>query len=77
MIQFTGSMNIYAISTDDSANKNIPKDFPATIGLVSEEKGKIVLNQEYRSNNEEFDYFISQMLSAINPNIQQIWSQER
>ena len=38
-----------------------------TIGLVSDKKGKIILDPEYRSNNEEFDYFRSQMLSVINP----------
>ena len=57
----------YAIFPDDSANQKVPEDFPGTIGLVSDEKGKIILNPDYRSDNEEFDYFISQMLSAINP----------
>ena len=56
----------YVIQTDDSANKKVAEDFPGTIGLASDNKGKIILNHEYRSNNEEFEYFISQMLSAIN-----------
>ena len=58
-------MIIYAISTDDK--QKVPEDFPGIIGLVSNKEGKIILNPEYRSNNEEFDYFISRMLSAINP----------
>ena len=63
-------MIIYAISSYDSANKKVPEDFPWTIGLVSDKKGKLILNPGYRSNNEKFDYFISQMLSAINPTFQ-------
>lgn len=57
----------YAILTDDSASKMVPEDFPGTIGLVSDKKGKIILNPDYRNGNEEFDYFITQMLSAIHP----------
>ena len=57
----------YAILTDDSASQKMPEEFPGTIGLVSDKKGKIILNLYYRSNNEEFDYFITQMLSAMNP----------
>ena len=60
-------MIMYATLTDDSANKKVPEDFPGTIGLVSDVKGEIILNPENRSNNEEFDYFISRILSAINP----------
>ena len=56
-----------AILTDDSANQKVPEDVPGTIGLVSDKKTKIILNPDYRSYNEEFDYFISRMLSAINP----------
>ena len=37
-------MIIYAISTDDSANINVPGDFPGTIGLVSDKIGKISWN---------------------------------
>ena len=65
--QFIRIMIIYANSTYDSANKKVPKDFPGTIGLTSDDKGKIILNPGYRSNNYEFDYLISQMLSTINP----------
>ena len=43
-----------------------PEDFPGTIGLFSDNKGKIILNPGYRSNNDKFDYFINQMQSAMN-----------
>ena len=60
-------MIMYATLTDDSANKKVPEDFPGTIGLVSDVKGEIILNPENRSNNEEFDYFKSRKLFAIDP----------
>ena len=36
----------YAILTDNSANKKVPEDFPGTIGLVNDKKGKIILNPD-------------------------------
>ena len=60
-------MIIYAISTNDSANIKLPEGFPGTIGSVRDKRGKIILNPESRSTNDEFDYFISQILSAISP----------
>ena len=66
-MRFTDTMIVYTISTDDNANKKVPEAFSGTMGLVSDNKGKIILYPEYRSNNEESDYFISQMLSTINP----------
>ena len=55
----------YTVLTDDSANQKVLEDFPRKIGLVSDKKGEIILNPDYRSDNEEFDYFITRILSAI------------
>ena len=51
---FTHILIIYANSTEDSANNKAPDNFPGTIGFVSDNKGKIIINSEYRSNNDKF-----------------------
>ena len=38
-----------------------------TIGLVNDNDGTIVLNPAYRTNNDEFKYYRSRILAAINP----------
>ena len=55
------------ISTEDNANDNVPDTFPGTIGLVTDDKGAIVINPEYRSDNTEFHYYINRIMAAINP----------
>ena len=55
------------ISTEDNANDNVPDTFLGTIGLVTDDKGAIVINPEYRSDNTEFHYYINRIMAAINP----------
>ena len=54
-------------STEDNANDKVPDTFPGTIELVTDDKGDIVINPEYRSNNTEFHCYISRIMAAINP----------
>ena len=57
----------YDISTEDDASNKIPENFPGTIRWVNDNDGTIVLNSAYRTDNNEFKYYISQRLAAINP----------
>ena len=57
----------YDISTEDNANNKVPEIFQGTIGLVNDDNGTIVLNPAYRIDNNEFKYYTSQILAAINP----------
>ena len=56
----------YAISTEDNASNKVPENFPCTIGLVSDNDSTIVLNPAYRTDNDEFKYYISWIVAAIN-----------
>ena len=57
----------YAISIEDNATNKVPENFLGTIGLVNDNDGTIVLNPAYRTNNDEFKYYISRILATINP----------
>lgn len=54
-------------STEDNADGKVPDTFPGTIALVHDKKGDIVLNERYRTDNEDFEYYIHRVLPAINP----------
>ena len=62
---------------DDSKNtgssKGVPASFPGTI-LIQRKNGKYILHEEYRKYNddalnEDFEYFLRQILSVSNPSI--------
>ena len=56
----TQALSRYAnLTADDNANSKVPDTFPGTIGLVNNDDGTIVLNPKYRTDTNEFHYYIT------------------
>ena len=56
----------------DKGKNKVPSSFPGTIGLLMEPNQQgVILSEEYRRYgevvNDDFDYFISRILPAVNP----------
>ena len=65
---FSHALFRYANLIDDIANNKVEDTFPITIGLVNDNNGTIVvLIPKYRTDTDEFNYYISQILAAIEP----------